>query len=88
MLLRWTPQAADDLVGIVSHIREENSSAAREGARDIITHLAKLQRFPYLGRRGKPGTRELVIGQYVVVYRLKDKFIELLHIWHGAQDWR
>jgi plasmid stabilization system protein ParE len=34
------------------------------------------------------GTRELVGPPYVVVYRSTEEIVEILHIWHGAQDWR
>jgi plasmid stabilization system protein ParE len=34
------------------------------------------------------GTRELVSPPYVVVYRSTEEIIEILYIWHGAQDWR
>jgi|GEM_PF-6917137 len=35
----------------------------------------------------REGTREFVKFPYVIVYRIKDEAIELLHIHHGAQDW-
>ena len=42
-----------------------------------------------MGRLGeRPGTRELVAPPYVIVYRVKDDVVEILHMWHGAQDWR
>ncbi len=42
-----------------------------------------------MGRPGEvKGTRELVSPPYVVVYRYTDEIVEILHIWHGAQDWR
>jgi plasmid stabilization system protein ParE len=34
------------------------------------------------------GTRELVSPPYVVVYRYTEEVVEILYIWHGAQDWR
>ncbi len=51
--------------------------------------LNKLATFPGLGRRGEvTGTRELVCPPYVVVYRSTEEIVEVLYIWHGAQDWR
>jgi plasmid stabilization system protein ParE len=51
--------------------------------------VAELETFPALGRPGeKKGTRELVSAPYVIVYRLHKDVAEILHIWHGAQDWR
>jgi plasmid stabilization system protein ParE len=51
--------------------------------------MEQLATFPGLGRPGEvKGTRELVSPHYVVVYRSTEEIIEILHIWHGAQDWR
>ena len=34
------------------------------------------------------GTRKLVAGSYVIAYwLLADDIAEILHIWHGAEDW-
>jgi toxin ParE1/3/4 len=48
-----------------------------------------LRKFPFLGRKGRvDGQRELVFSglPYIVVYRIKDQVVELLRIYHGAQD--
>ena len=51
--------------------------------------LEQLATFPGLGRPGEvKGTRELVSSPYIVVYRSTEEIVEILHIWHGAQDWR
>jgi toxin ParE1/3/4 len=88
MHVRWTPAAADDFENIVRHIREENLQAARQVADEIYKSLQRLLTFPSMGRPGeKSGTRELVIPPYVVVYRIAPEFVELLRIWHSAQNW-
>jgi len=40
-------------------------------------------------RDGIAGTRELVFPglPYIVVYRIQDQDLEILRIYHGAQDW-
>jgi toxin ParE1/3/4 len=87
--IRWSAEAADQLEAIVNRIREDNPEAARAVAQAILDRAAELQTFPGLGRPGeKKGTRELVSPPYVIVYRLRKDVAEILHIWHGAQDWR
>jgi len=55
----------------------------------VIDRIERLAGFPGLGRAGEvPGTRELVISPYVVVYRSTEEVVEILFLWHGAQDWR
>lgn len=49
-----------------------------------------MRHHPYTGRTGiEEGTRELVIPNtpYVVVYRvIQSEAIQILRIWHGAQN--
>lgn len=87
--IRWTTEAADQLETQVNRIRENNPEAALAIAQTILDRIAKLQTFPNLGRPGEvKGTRELVVASYVIVYWLVGDVTEILHIWHGAQDWR
>jgi len=87
--IRWTIEAADQLEAFVNRIREDNPEAGRALAQTILDRTAQLETFPGLGRPGeRQGTRELVSPPYVIVYRVKDDVAEILHIWHGAQDWR
>ena len=88
-LIRWTPEAADQLEAAVQHIKKDNPTVARNVAQTVIDSIERLAAFPGLGRPGEvKGTRELVSPPYVVVYRSTEEIVEILHIWHGAQDWR
>jgi plasmid stabilization system protein ParE len=67
---------------LFSSLHEANVLRLYEGIRD-------LKNTPYLGRPGREeGTRELVFAPlpYIAVYRIKDQFIEVLGIYHGAQS--
>ncbi len=90
MRLRWTTPAADDLYNIVQHIRKDNPAAAAEVAATLYDGCSGLRDFPRRGRKGRiEGTRELVFSglPYIVVYRIQDQILELLRVYHGAQDW-
>lgn len=87
--IRWTSAASDQLVSAIRHIEEDNHAVARNVAQAILERIDRLAMFPGLGRAGEVnGTRELVSSPYVVVYRYTDEIVEILQIWHGAQDWR
>ena len=87
--IRWATEAADQLEAAVKHIQQDNPTAARNVAQTVIGRIEQLAAFPGLGRPGEvKGTRELVSPPYVVVYRSTEEVVEVLHIWHGAQDWR
>jgi plasmid stabilization system protein ParE len=87
--IRWTTEASDQLEAAVKRILEDDPAAARNVAQAVIDRIERLVIFPALGRPGEVnGTRELVSSPYVVVYRFTDEIVEILHIWHGAHDWR
>jgi len=88
-LIRWTTEASDQFEAAIKHIQQDDSTAARNIAQAVIERIQQLAAFPGLGRPGEvTGTRELVSPPYVVVYRSTEEVIEILYIWHGAQDWR
>jgi len=91
MRVRWTAPAAQDLYRITRHIRRDNPTAALEVAKMLYDACESLVNMPHRGRRGRrPDTRELVFTDlpYIAVYRVHKDAVEILHIWHGAQDWR
>ena len=87
--VRWSPEAAADLEGIVDHVAIDNYGIAPEIAERIFEQVEMLKHFPYLGRPGKAaGSRELVIAglPFIVVYELRAGAIEVLRVVHGARD--
>jgi len=87
--IRWTAETADQLEAAVQRIQQDNPTAAQNVAEAIIDRIDQLAAFPGLGRPEEvKGTRELVSPPYVVIYRFTGEIVEILHIWHGAQDWR
>ena len=90
MRLRWTTPAANDLYNIVRYIQQDDPAAAAEVAKTLYDGCGGLRNFPHRGRKGRiEGCRELVFPglPYIVVYQIKDQVVELLRIYHGAQDW-
>ena len=90
MEVRWSPEAADDLERIVIRIRQDNPQTARQVADAIYQRCTDLRLFPNRGRRGRvTGTRELVLAPlpFIIVYRVKAEAVEIVRIYHGAQNW-
>jgi plasmid stabilization system protein ParE len=91
MRIRWTDPAIQDFAHICDYIEQHGSSAtARRLAIMIYTAIGTLAKFPEAGRTGrKPETRELVITglPYIAIYRIYDRWVEILRILHGAQQW-
>jgi toxin ParE1/3/4 len=88
-LIRWTAEAAGQFEAAIECITQDNPAAGRTVAQTMIDRIAGLAKGPGVGRPGEvKGTREFVIPPYVIVYRYTGVIVEVLYIWHGAQDWR
>jgi toxin ParE1/3/4 len=86
MMVRWTDAAVRDF----THICDRSAAAARRVALSIHDSIDLLSEFPEHGRTGrKPDTRELVFSglPYLAVYRIREDAVEILRIFHGAQNW-
>ena len=91
MRVRWTEEALQHLREAYDYIQLDKPSAAARMA-DLIEGAANhLGLFPQMGRPSKrPGTRELAIAgtPFILVYRVKNSVLEILALYHGAQDWQ
>ncbi len=80
----------NDLEHIFQYIVRDNPTAAHNVIRTITDGVGKLKVFPDSGRNGQvAGTRELVFASlpYIAVYRVKENAVEILRVYHSAQDW-
>jgi len=85
----WRDDARADVIRIIERIRLENPIAARQVGREILLAGDGLALFQRRGRVGRvPGTREYVTSRpYIIVYEIVgDDRVDILNIWHGAQD--
>jgi toxin ParE1/3/4 len=89
MRIRWTPAAAADLQGISDYLQEHHSHYRQPTMRRLYETIRSLKKAPYRGRPGtEEGTREILFPPlpYVAVYRVKEQIVEVVRIYHGAQD--
>ena len=90
MKIFWSGPARQDLREVFEYIAEENPTAARALLAEIRKRAASLADNPQLGRAGRvEGTRELVLTgtRYVLPYRVKEKEIHVLAVFHSAREW-
>ena len=87
--VRWTRQATDDLDSIAQFISKDSPQYARLFVSDVFQTVERLSEFPQSGRivpeLNDPLIREVILGNYRLVYRFKAKLIELLTLYHGAR---
>jgi plasmid stabilization system protein ParE len=88
MQIRWTFPAVTDFENISAYIESEAGlDTANRVCRILVASIQMLQSQPRMGRPGKRAdTRELVEGNYVIVYRVHPEAVEILRIWHSAQN--
>ena len=87
--VRWTPQAAEDLDAIADFIASDSPHYASLFALDVLTAVDRLSEYPQSGRivpeLGDPEVREIILGNYRIVYRLIQGAVVVLTVYHGAQ---
>jgi plasmid stabilization system protein ParE len=49
MIIRWSPEAVEDLERVVRHIQSDNLTAARKVAHTIYNGVTNLKNFPSCG---------------------------------------
>jgi toxin ParE1/3/4 len=90
--LHLSPEAEAELDDIWSYIARESGSIdiATRAVESITESFWLLARYPYLGRRRdedlRPGLRSLAAGDYVVIYRIVNNVVLILHVMHGSRD--
>ncbi len=90
MRLVWTEPALLDLAAARDYIGRDDPAAARRQVERVLSAVARLARFPELGRPGRhAGTRELVVAgtPFVVPYRRGAESIDVLRVLHGRRRW-
>ncbi len=91
MKIVFSSQAKADLVEIVEFIAYDKLQAARNWGAGIRQSVSKLSDFPKMGRTvpefGEETIRELIKGEYRVVYKIDDKknTIVIITIHHGRR---
>ncbi len=89
MRILWSPLSADRVSEIASYIAQDNLVAAENWINAVFKKVEELKTFPECGRvvpeTGNKAIRELIYGNYRIIYRLEEKRISILTIRHGKQ---
>jgi addiction module RelE/StbE family toxin len=88
MIVRFTDEALQDLVLIRAYLAEHSPRAADRIGQRLVAAADSLEEFPERGAQGLvDGTREITtVWPYVMVYRVTASEVQILRVWHGAQD--
>jgi plasmid stabilization system protein ParE len=88
----WAPQAIDDAAAIRAYIARDSSHYADLIVERIVAAIDLLASSPRAGRVvpeiGDESLREIIHGNYRIVYRLRPGAIEIATVLHGARLFR
>jgi plasmid stabilization system protein ParE len=87
MTLRWTDQARRDLLATGSYIARDDPVAARRWVDRLRARARAATRHPLAGRVvpefDRQDIREVLLGSYRLVYRLRPRAIHVLTVFEG-----
>jgi toxin ParE1/3/4 len=86
----WAASALADLKRVYLHILESNPSAAASALETIQDSCLSLGSLPDRGRISRIRARRELVFQslpYIAVYLISKQRVEILRIFHSAQDW-
>lgn len=88
----WAPQAVEDVEAIRAYVARDSPHYAQLVIDRIVAAVALLEGSPRSGRVvpevGDESLREVIHGNYRIVYRLRRDLIEIATVFHGARLFR
>jgi len=89
MKIYWSPLAMERISEIAAYIALDNLTTATAWVNEIFDTTEKLLDFPKIGRivpeLQNQKIRELLKGNYRIVYKIENKRISILTLRHGKQ---
>ena len=92
MAHRVAPRAEAELDDIWYYLAKEsgNTEIADRVVDSITERFFLLSHYPHVGRRRdedlRPGLRSFPAGEYVIIYRVEDEDVLILHVIRGSRD--
>lgn len=81
-----TRRATADILGIVAYLAEHSDAAATRLLDDLRKAEERIAAFPNSGAPGlASGTRRLVIGDYIVAYRVRRETVQVFAVRHAKR---
>jgi len=88
----WAPQAVEDVEAIRTYVARDSPRYADLVVERIVAAVALLENSPRSGRAvpetSDESLREVIHGNYRIVYRLRRDVIEIATVFHGARMFR
>jgi plasmid stabilization system protein ParE len=87
--IHWSPLALAKVNEIIDYIARDRPMAAERWAVGVFDLVERLARSPKRGRvvpeAGREEIRELLYGQYRIIYRVEEGSVSILTVRHGRR---
>ena len=90
MRILWSPQSLRDLDAIHEYIANDSEHYAGLTVARIYSAVERLIQFRHSGRivpeRDEPEIREVIVGPFRVVYRVRDQLLEVATVFRASRE--
>ena len=87
--IRWTTQASEDVEAIAQFIARDSEFYAKIFVSELLNTIERLETFPQSGRMVPEfelkNIREIILGNYRIIYRTEKENPVILTIHHSSQ---
>ena len=89
MKIIWSPLAIDRVTEIAQYIAQDSPNSAQKWVESTFQSVERLEKFPKSGRMVpeimQDDFREILHGNYRIIYRLQNECVSILTVRHGRQ---
>lgn len=90
MRVRWSSRARRRAADIVDYIARDRPQAALDWIDGLERAVSALDAMPMRGQQvpewSDPDVRQILYGDYRIIYEIRDDSIDIMTIKHGRQD--
>ena len=88
----WSPLAIEDVEAIRAYVARDSPRSADLLVERLVAAVERLEANPLSGRVvpevGDDSLREVIHGNYRIVYRIRADHVEIVTVFHGARLFR
>ncbi len=87
--IEWSLKAENDLNEVIDYIAQDSLEYALSFYEQVREKVENLIQFPKMGRivpeLDEPTIRELILRNYRIIYRISEKKIQIVRLFHGSR---
>jgi addiction module RelE/StbE family toxin len=85
MKVKYNSQSARDINEILAYLTERNPKAAGQQLSSFESAAQRIGQNPFIGIAIRQNLRRIVVGKYLIVYRVRVDSVVIEYVRHGAR---